>query len=103
MGYLGVFLKAFQLGKEAAEDVKGCNLNTSKGKCKFLHDAYENVEAYQQLGRYSYLGGELMRMRNVDAAVNKYDRAVADGIKSVITKRARAQKMIPKKRPARRK
>jgi len=88
MGYLGVFLKAHQLGQEAANDVKASfTLTTKIGQKKFMDKAYENVEAYQQLGCYSYIGGELMRMKDPDAAVNKYDRAVADGIKSVMKKR----------------
>jgi hypothetical protein len=92
MGYLGVFLRAHQLGQEAANDVKcKCNLNTKAGQTKFMEEAYELVEAYSQLGRYSYIGGELMRMKNPDAAVNKYDNAVSDGIKSVMNKRMKAK------------
>lgn len=93
MGYFGVFLKAFQLGKEAAEDVKvKCDLSTKAGQRKFTDKAYEYVEAYQQLGEYSYIGGELMHMKDVDAAVNKYDRAISEGIASVMKKRAKAQR-----------
>lgn len=85
MGYLGVFLKAFQLGKEAATDVKGnYDLKTKRGMKRFLDKAYENVEAYSQLGTYSYIGPKLMQMKDVDAAVNKYDAAILDGIRSVI-------------------
>lgn len=92
MGYLGVFLKGFQLGKEAAEDVKVINLHTMAGKEKFMDKAYRNVEAYQQQGCYSYIGGELMRMRNPDAAVSKYDDAVHAGIKSVLAKRLKIKR-----------
>jgi hypothetical protein len=88
MGYLGVFLKAFQLGAEAATDVKcKCDLTTKAGQSKFMDKAYELVESYSQLGRYSYLGPELMKMKNVDSAVNKYDNAISDGIRSTMYKR----------------
>ena len=92
MGYLGVFLKAHQLGQESAEEVnKGYDLSTKAGKAMFELRAYEAVEALSQLGRYSYIGGELMEMKNVDAAVNKYDNAVAAGIKSVMNKRIKSK------------
>jgi len=85
MGYLGIYLKAFQLGKLAAENVKvKCNIATESGRRKFIDKSYENVEAFTQLGKFSYLGGELMKQKNVDAAVHKYDEAVADGVKSVM-------------------
>lgn len=97
MGYLGVFLKAFQLGKEAAENVKGTyNLTTKAGQSKFVDKAYERVEAFSQLGEYSYIGGELMRMKDIDAAVNKYDNAISDGIKSVMKKKIKPVKKIYK-------
>lgn len=87
MGYFGVFLDAFKLGQEAANDVKvPSNIATPAGKKKFIEKAYDLVESYSQLGCYSHIGGELMRMKNPDSAVNKYDRAVADGIKSVLSK-----------------
>jgi len=92
MGYLGVFLKAHQLGQEAAKDVKvTTDLTTKIGQGKFMDKAYDLVESYSQLGRYSYIGGELMKMKNVDAAVNKYDAAIAAGIKSVMLKRAKVK------------
>lgn len=100
MGYFGVFLKAFQLGKEAAEDVKipaNSDLSTKNGMTKFREKAYDNVEAYQQLGEYSYIGGELMQMKNPDAAVNKYDSAISDGINSVLKLRIKQQKKKGKK------
>ena len=95
MGYLGVFLKAHQLGQEAANDVKcKCDLNTKAGQRKFMDKAYELVEAYQQQGCYSYIGGELMKMKDIDAAVNKYDNAISDGIKSVMKKKIKPIKKI---------
>ncbi len=92
MGYLGVFLKAHQLGQEAANNVKvTMNLSTKAGQSKFRDKAYENVESYQQLGEYSYIGGELMHMKDIDAAVDKYDRAVDAGITSVMKKRMKTR------------
>ncbi len=93
MGYLGVFLKGHQLGQEAAADVKcNCDLSTKAGQDKFIDKAYVLVEAYSQLGCYSYIGGELMRMKNVDSAVNKYDAAISDGIKSGMKKRMKTKR-----------
>ena len=99
MGYLGVYLKAHQLGQEAAEDVnKGYDLSTKSGKSMFELRAYEAVEALSQLGKYSYIGPELMKMKDPDAAVNKYDDAVADGIKSVMNKRIKAKAWLKNKK-----
>jgi len=99
MGYLGVFLDAYRLGQEAAEDVKvSYNLTTAEGQKKFIRKSFDNVESYSQLGRYSHIGGELMRMKDPDTAVDKYDRAVYAGIKNVFAKRVKTQHRIAKKK-----
>lgn len=95
----GIFKTAYDLGEEAASSVKKTyDVTTKAGQQRFLEEAYRNVETFSQLGRYSHIGGELMRMKDTDRAVRMYDDAVAAGIKKVLINRQMHQRKVKKVR-----